>query len=585
MIRMKLFMLRIAAVAGIGVPAFAFADQRLWFNDVDTYTTTRDSIVVNGAAPVDQELADDFHATGEIRRAVVSGYDCWNCEGVFTTGVRVHIYAKTADGKPGEPLYGFRLDANDPRFLHDLDHTGHTGSVDVTFPEPFFADGDYFFSIQLEYDRPAMWPIWSSNHVVPFGSPVQIRDNLAGGAWEQHSDMWGPSNFDFAFSLYGVPPGPPPSNTVAECAEWSTTLLPLPEGANATTVHASKSFGAAESWLVGGYDTGAIGMLQTFSLAYRRVADGAWDIVPTPSPDVCSQQGNPSCAKVWFNAIDGVAPDDLWAGGWKDAQTTDFFFGGELFLAHWNGTEWIEVPAPVTTAGAGVEIAGIKAIAPDDVWFVGTWIENGRWPALALHWDGTSLTMADLPFPIPGGTPGWSLGAVDGVATDDLWAVGAGSDGDMSLSPYVLHWNGADWQRSENVPMLGDSIEFHALLPLAADDVYAGGSWLDGGAGYGPMIMHFDGSDWSIATQAGGGGPMITFGNGSVLALGYPSLYWNGSQWLSQPALPDFDAYGWSSLQATGPCNAVGSAVVDIVGARRSIAIELKPIVYRNGFD
>ena len=82
-----------------------------------------------------------------------------------------------------------------------------------------------------------------------------IRDNLAGGPWEQHSDMFGPSNFDFAFSLYGLPPGPPPSNTVAECGEWSTTLLPLPDGANATTVYASKSFGAAESWLVGGYDT------------------------------------------------------------------------------------------------------------------------------------------------------------------------------------------------------------------------------------------------------------------------------------------------------------------------------------------
>jgi len=134
----------------------------------------------------------------------------------------------------------------------------------------------------------------------------------------------------------------------------------------------------------------------------------------------------------------------------------------------------------------------------------------------------------------------------------------------MSLSPYVLHWNGADWQRSENVPMPGDSIEFHALLPLAADDVYAGGSWVDGGVGYGPMVTYVDGSG---------------------LALGNPSVYWNGSEWLPQPALPDFDAYGWSSLQATGPCNAVGAAVVDIVGARRSIAIELKPIVYRNGFD
>ena len=574
-----------AVIASCLLPICAYADQRLWDNEADGYSITRDSIVITGAAPVDQELADDFHVTGEIHRAVVGGYDCWNCEGVFATGVHVHIYAKNEDGKPGDELYGFRLDANDPRFLHDLDHTGHNGSIDVTFPEPFVADGDYFLSAQLEYDRPAMWPLWSANHVTPFGSPVQMRDNLAGGPWQQHEDMFGPSNFDFAFALYGLPPGPPPSNTVAECGEWHTTLLPLPDGATATTVYATKTLGANDNWLVGGYDTGGIGSFQTFSLAYHRVDGGDWEIVPTPSPDVCSPDGNPSCAKVWFNAIDGVAPDDMWAGGWKDAQTLDFFFGGEIFLAHWDGHEWTEVPAPVTTGGSGAEITGIKAIAPDDVWFVGAWIDGGNWPALALHWNGSSLEMAETPFPVPGGTPGWSLTATDGTASDDVWAVGAGSDGDMSLAPYILHWAGNGWQLADNVPMPGDEIEFNALLPLASNDVYTAGSWFTGGVGYGPLIMHYDGSAWTIATQQGGGGPMITLGGGSVLALGNPSLYWNGTEWIAQPRLPDYDNYGFSSLQATGPCNAVGAAVVDIVGARRSVAIELKPIVYKNGFD
>jgi hypothetical protein len=133
--------------------------------------------------------------------------------------------------------------------------------------------------------------------------------------------------------------------------------------------------------------------------------------------------------------------------------------------------------------------------------------------------------------------------------------------------------------------MPGDSIEFNALLPLASDDVYAAGSWFTGGAGYGPLILHFDGTQWTIATQDGGGGPMLTFGNGSVLALGNPSLFWNGAQWTPQPGLSGYDYYSWSSLHATGPCNAVGSAVVDIASTRRSVAVELKPIVYKNGFD
>jgi len=578
--------LRYAAAIACGlVSSSAFADELLFSSPGDVYAITRDSIVVTGAAPVDQEIADDFHAVGEIHRAVVDGYDCWNCEGVFATGVDVHLYAKGDDGKPADLLYGFRLDANDPRFIHDLNRTGHNGTVDITFPEPFAADGDYFLSVQLEYDRAASWPLWSANHVTPFGSPIQIRDNLAGTPWEQHSDLFGPSNYDFAFALYGLRPGLPPSNTVAECGEWSTTLLPLPADANATSVYASKSFGAEESWLVGGYDTGSVGSLQTFSLAYHRVGDGDWDIVPTPTPDACADSGNPNgCAKAWFNAIDGVAPDDLWAGGWRDGQTSNGFFGGQIFLAHWDGTAWTKIDAPVST-GSGSEITGIKAIAPDDVWFVGAWIADDGWKALALHWNGSSLELVDTPFPVPGGTPGWSLATVDGVAADDLWAVGAGSDGDMSLAPYVLHNDGSGWAVTPDVPMPGDWIEFNALLPLASDDVYMGGSWFAAAGGYGPLILHWDGSAWTIASGDGGGGPMITLGHGSVLALGNPSLYWNGQTWLAQPRLADYDNYGFSSLQATGPCNAVGAAIVDIVGVRRSVAVELKPLVYRNGFE
>ncbi|HKE48987.1 MAG TPA: hypothetical protein VKB52_13065 [Rhodanobacteraceae bacterium] len=578
--------LRHAAALACGLlPFSALADELLFSSPGDLYAITRDSIVVTGAAPVDFELADDFQVTGEIHRAVVAGYDCWNCEGVFATGVVVHIYAKDADGMPGETLDAFRLDASDPRFIHDLNQTGHNGTVDITFPEPFVADGAYFLSVQLEYDRPAMWPLWSANHVAPWGSPVQMRDNVAGGPWEQHSDLFGPSNFDFGFALYGIPPGPPPSNTVAECGEWSTELLPLPTDATATSVYASKSFGGEDSWLVGGYDTGTIGTIQTFSLAYHRVADGDWEIVPTPSPDACTESGNPNgCAKVWFNAIDGVAPDDVWAGGWRDGRTANGFFGGQIFLAHWNGSEWTQIDAPVST-GSGSEIAGIKAIAPDDVWFVGSWIADEGWQALAMHWNGSSLELVETPFPVPGGTPGWSLATVDGVAADDLWAVGAGSDGDMSLAPYVLHSDGSGWTVTPDVPMPGDWIEFNALLPLAPDDVYMGGSWFSATDGYGPLVMHWDGSAWTIASQDGGGGAMITLGNGSVLALGNPTLYWNGTTWTAQPRLPDYDNYGFSSLEATGPCNAIGSAVVDIVGVRRSIAVTLRPIVFGNGFE
>ncbi|MGH8172818.1 MAG: hypothetical protein ACREPX_06700, partial [Rhodanobacteraceae bacterium] len=72
----QVFRIPSIALLVLAAPLIARADQRLWLNDMDTYTITRDSIVITGDAPVDQELADDFQVTGEIHRAVVYGYDC-----------------------------------------------------------------------------------------------------------------------------------------------------------------------------------------------------------------------------------------------------------------------------------------------------------------------------------------------------------------------------------------------------------------------------------------------------------------------------------------------------------------------------
>jgi hypothetical protein len=100
---------------------------------------------------------------------------------------------------------------------------------------------------------------------------------------------------------------------------------------------------------------------------------------------------------VWFNAIDGVTPDDVWAGGWRKGRENGFV-GGQIFLAHWDGSAWTQIPAPVSS-GSGSEITGIKAIADDDVWFVGSWIVDSGWAALALHWNGSSLELVETPFP------------------------------------------------------------------------------------------------------------------------------------------------------------------------------------------
>jgi hypothetical protein len=60
-------------------------------------------------------------------------------------------------------------------------------------------------------------------------------------------------------------------------------------------------------------------------------------------------------------------------------------------------------------------------------------------------------------------------------------------------------------------------------------------------------------------------------------------LRWH--DWIAQPGLQDYDYYAIAHLDATGPCHAVGGGFADIVGERRAIALELKPIVFGNRFE
>ena len=327
-----------------------------------------------------------------------------------------------------------------------------------------------------------MWPIWSSNHVSPRDSPDQIRDNIAGGPWEQHSDLFGPSNFDFAFSLYGMPPGPPPSNTVAECGEWNSALLPLPEGATATSVYASKVSAPSDEWLVGGYDTGEFSSMRNalarLSPRRRRRLGNRADAEPRRC---CSDGGNPNTARKSGSTRSTASrrtTSGPAAGARSDRRTASS--AGSSSSRTGTAAQWIEVPAPVTNAGSGAEIAGIKAIAPNDVWFVGSWIERrhagqrsrctgmarrSTWSMCRSRFAGRHAGLVARR--VRRRRERRSLGRRRRqrrrhVARARISCTGTARTGNST----------------KTCRCRANRYEFNALLTLGANDIYAGGSWL-----------------------------------------------------------------------------------------------------------
>jgi hypothetical protein len=179
--------------------------------------------------------------------------------------------------------------------------------------------------------------------------------------------------------------------------------------------------------------------------------------------------------------------------------------------------QWRIVPSPPVPAGA---LQGAKALGASDVWGVGFFGSGGD--ALAEHWNGSSWTIVPT---APLGSDG-SFSAVDGSASNDVWAMGNWVDpsepGGGEPVNLAEHWNGLSWTK-EAFPSFatGHDCEFNRVLGvrvLASDDVWAVGEddFCDSGDAF---IVHFDGSQW---TRLGGAGDASLF----AVDFASPSLGW-----------------------------------------------------------
>jgi hypothetical protein len=132
-----------------------------------------------------------------------------------------------------------------------------------------------------------------------------------------------------------------------------------------------------------------------------------------------------------YRAVAATSTNDAWAVG----------FGSGGLVEHWDGTAWRRVQTPIAN------FFGIGAIASDDMWTVG---QIGISPrhTFAMHWDGVSWTTFSTPSPGRGINAN-ILNAVDGVDSNDVWAVGIGQQA------LTLHWDGQRWRR---VPNPGENV-------------------------------------------------------------------------------------------------------------------------------
>jgi hypothetical protein len=256
--------------------------------------------------------------------------------------------------------------------------------------------------------------------------------------------------------------------------------------------------------------------------------EGCWRVVPAPA--------GPQAGELSDLA---VGPEgDLWAVGGSY---------GSYYLLHMDGAQWTSLPGPTftNTVTQTYILHALKVFSPTDIWLAGGINHSTGNPVtdstteLVTHWDGAAWTV------VLSGTVGGAINALDGVASDDLWAVGNVRQTQVGSQPIIMHWNGAQWA-DYTPPDVGSNL-LHDVVALATDDV-----WM-----VGDSVWHWDGIALSQdATQRGL----------SIFALGADDI-WTVDSRSTGGTSAHWDGAGWREVAVPGPGRLVQLGSVAALGA------------------
>jgi hypothetical protein len=189
--------------------------------------------------------------------------------------------------------------------------------------------------------------------------------------------------------------------------------------------------------------------------------------------------------------IEALAPDDIWAvGSYLNFNTS------EALIEHWDGYSWSIVPAP-TIADHHTRLTDISAVSPNDIWAVGYTASTTDLAAdtLMMHWNGIAWSI--VPSPSPGEYYN-SMEDVHARALNDVWAVGWYSD-EPNSDTYTLiqHWNGVAWSVVSSPSPASDQNKLFGVRALGANDAWAVGYFQDSPSDESSLVLRWDGSNWN----------------------------------------------------------------------------------------
>lgn len=386
-------------------------------------------------------------------------------------------------------------------------------------------------------------------------------------------------------------PSPTPPPACAQSAQSGGPKWCVTPGQNVTP-YGSGLYGVAalspsDAWAVGYYNPDPPSDLYDARALTEHWNGSSWVNVPNP--------GNTTTLPNTLSGVAALASDDVWAVG--TSSGADGFLN-ESLIEHWNGAQWSIVPSPGVPQPSGYDmgsLAGVSALAPNDIWAVGwapdpTTLENH---ALAEHWDGTQWSIV----PTPAGPPSQQFNAVTAIAPNDVWAVGSSyAAGATNEQPLIEHWNGMQWTIVlGSAGPLANTV-LNGISAASPSDVWAVGATSDSAnATNQAFIEHWNGGVWAPVQSATVSSAnvrlsqVVALGSNTIWAVGSQSNsltagtyieQWNGTQWSTIPSpngQGDYDQlFGIGAVPGAIQLWAVGSdAVAQLDASGQRVLFEL----------
>lgn len=378
------------------------------------------------------------------------------------------------------------------------------------------------------------------------------------------------------FAYMRLRPGSTSVNAKKQGGWCNATLAVVNPVEGAPSLHSLAALSPTNIWTLGSVGQGDISSDSEHVMPLLEHWDGQrWSLVnPADTSSLLNglldQVTGQANQQVSLNNLAVVSADDIWAVGSVVVSqfTSNGLFLGHTLVEHWDGQQWQVVPSPDGVDRGENDLESVAAISANDVWAVGSMQANPldrftqtNASLLIEHWDGSRWSIVSAST-VTAPQSSSSLNGITAISATDIWAVGSSggnsTNGFPDNIPLIIHWDGHNWSTAKLPPTLNIGSLF-TIKAISASDIWAvgAGSFRSPAP---PLLAHWDGQQWTRATNMIGA-PAGTFltklatsGPDDVWAVGnVNSLSPSDTTNTSRPLLEHWNGQSWQNVVLPDP--------------------------------